>query len=190
MSRKANSNLPEMEMELKRAIKEYYLYENKEAILKVQDLSTKMAILHGFTSKTVTNADSYVIHLDEHCKTMPMSYSYKAVLLLKLLNDGKNIVPVSIDDMGAWFIKYYSSRQKKHLHPEKDGLLCQRKPDYNLVIRNIKANPIKALEKEGVITFDGKEIKFTNRIYTEEASWAKKAKQACKVRLEEYFKKI
>ena len=45
----------------------------KEAILIIQELATKMAILHGFESTTMVDADEYAIHLDEHCRKMAMT---------------------------------------------------------------------------------------------------------------------
>ena len=35
-----------------------------------------MAILHGFASNAMIDADEYAIRLDEYCKRMAMTYSY------------------------------------------------------------------------------------------------------------------
>lgn len=47
MAQKQVDNLEQMQMDLKHAIRDYYLTENKESILTIQELSTKMAILHN-----------------------------------------------------------------------------------------------------------------------------------------------
>ena len=81
MAKKQIDNLSQMQNELKHAIREYYLTDNKESILTIQELSTKMAVLHGFESTVMADADSYAVRLDEHCKKMAMTYSYKYMLL-------------------------------------------------------------------------------------------------------------
>ena len=64
MAKKQIDNLEQMQIDLKHAIREYYLTDNKEAILIIQELATKMAILHGFESTTMVDADEYAIHLE------------------------------------------------------------------------------------------------------------------------------
>lgn len=85
MAKKKADNLEQMQIDLKYAIREYYLTDNKEAILTIQELATKMAILHGYESNTMVDADEYAIRLEEYCKRMAMTYSYKAVFILGLL---------------------------------------------------------------------------------------------------------
>lgn len=187
MAEKQVDNLKQMEIDLKYAIREYYLTDNKEAILNIQELATKMAILHGFASNAMIDADEYAIRLDEYCKRMAMTYSYKAVLILGLLGNTKEIKPKTIDEMAKWFIRYYASRMRKELKPEKNGLFCQKNPSQNQVVKYLKYNQIKTLQREGVINFDGKMIRFSNRISTEDKMWVKKAKKACMERLQDYF---
>lgn len=190
MVKKQIDNLEQMQIDLKHAIREYYLTDNKEAILNIQELATKMSILHGFKSNAMADADEYVIHLDEHCKKMAMTYSYKAVFILGLLGNVKEIRPKTIDEMAKWFVRYYSSRIRKNLKPEKDGLFCQGKPEHDQVVKYLKYNQVKSLQREGVIDFDGKIISFSNRVSTEDKAWARKAKKACSERLEDYFSRL
>ena len=190
MAKKQIDNLEQMQIDLKHAIREYYLTDNKEAILVIQELATKMAILHGFESNTMADADDYVIHLDEHCKKMAMTYSYKAVFILGLLGNVKEIKPKTIDEMAKWFVRYYASRIRKELKSEKDGLFCQERPEHDQVVKYLKYNQIKSLQREGVIDFDGKTISFSNRVSTEDKAWARKAKKACSERLEDYFSRL
>ena len=190
MAKKQVDNLEQMKIDLKHAIREYYLTDNKKAILDIQELATKMAILHGFESNAMVDADEYAIHLDKYCKKMVMNYSYKAVFILGLLGNEKEIQPKTIDEMAKWFIHYYALRIRKKLKPEKDGLFCQKKPLQNEVVKYLKYNQIKSLQCEGVIDFDGKIISFSNRVSTEDKSWAKKAKKACTERLQDYFARL
>lgn len=190
MAKKQIDNLEQMQIDLKHAIREYYLTDNKEVILIIQELATKMAILHGFESTTMVDADEYAIHLDEHCRKMAMTYSYKAVFILGLLGNAKEIKPKTIDEMAKWFIRYYASRIKKELKPEKDGLFCQGKPNYDQVVKYLKYNQIKSLQRDGVIDFDGKIISFSNRVSMEDKAWARKAKKACVERLQDYFDRL
>lgn len=190
MAKKQVDNLEQMQTALKHAIREYYLTDNKEAILTIQELSTKMAILHGFESTIIVDADSYAIHLDEHCKKMAMTYSYKAVFILGMLGNGKEITPKNIDDMARWFIKFYGLRLRRKQKAEKNGLFSNPKPDYEQVIKYLKYNVIKSLQREGVIEFDGKIISFSNRVAMEDKAWARNAKRACSERLEKYFERL
>lgn len=190
MAKKQVDNLEQMQMDLKHAIRDYYLTENKESILTIQELSTKMVILHGFESTIITEADSYVIHLDEHCKKMAMNYSYKAVFILGMLGNGKEVAPRNIDEMARWFIRFYDLRLKKKQIAEKSGLFSNPKPDYKLVVKYLRNNVIKSLQREGVIEFDGQTIRFGNRVATEDKAWARKAKKTCTERLEEYYDRL
>ena len=190
MAKKQIDNLSQMQNDLKHAIREYYLTDNKESILTIQELSTKMAVLHGFESTVMADADSYAVRLDEHCKKMAMTYSYKAVMILGLLGNAKDIKPKSIEAMAKYFIRYYASRIRRGLKTEKNGLFSQPNPDYEQVVKYLKYNQIKSLQREGVIDFDGITISFSNRVSTEDKAWARKAKKACTERLEEYFARM
>ena len=190
MIKKKAESLEQMQIDLKHAIREYYLTDNKDAILIIQDLATKMAILHGFERKSITGVNEYIIHLDEYCRKMAMTYSYKPVFILGLLGNTKDIVPKSLDDMAKWFIKFYGSRRRKKLKPERDGLFCQVKPEFDQVVKYLRNNQIKSLQRDGVIDFDGQSIIFSNRISKEDRAWAREAKNACIERLEDYFAKI
>lgn len=190
MAKKQVDNLEQMQIDLKHAIREDYLTDNKETILTMQELATKMAILHGFESNTMADADEYAIRLDEYCKKMAMTYSYKVVFILGLLGNAKEIKPKTIDEMTKWFIRYYASHIRKELKPEKDGLFCQEKPDHDQVVKYLKYNQIKSLQRDGVIDFDGTIISFSNRVSTEDKVWARKAKKACTERLQDYFARL
>mgnify|MGYP003292824693 CR=1 FL=1 len=109
MAQNQVDNLKQMQVDLKHAIREYYLTDSKEAILTIQELATKMAILHGFESNSMADADEYAIHLENHCKKMPMNYSYKAVFILGMLGNTKEIKSKTIDEMAKWFIRYYDA---------------------------------------------------------------------------------
>lgn len=190
MAKKKADNLEQMQIDLKYAIREYYLTDNKEAILTIQELATKMAVLHGYESNTMVDADEYAIRLEEYCKRMAMTYSYKAVFILGLLGNAKEINPKTVDEMVKWFIHYYAHRIRKELKPEKDGIFCQKNPSYDQVTKYLKYNQIKSLQRDGVIDFDGKIISFSNRVSTEDKAWARKAKKACIERLQNYFARL
>lgn len=190
MVKKQVDNLEQMQKSLKYAIREYYLTDNKEAILSIQELATKMAILHGFKSNAMVDADEYAIRLDEYCKRMTMTYSYRAVFILGLLGNAKEITPKTIDEMAKWFIHYYASRIRKKLKTEKAGLFCLKEPSHDQVVKYLKYNQIKSLQRAGVIDFDGKIISLSNRISTEDKMWARKAKKACIERLQSYFERL
>lgn len=190
MAKKQVDSLEQMEKDLKYAIREYYLTDNKNAILDIQEVATKMAILHGFKRTNIADADEYIIHLDEHCRNMAMNYSYKAVFILGLLGNTKDIKSLTLEDMAKWFIRYYGARIRKSLKPEKEGLFCQKKPDLVQVTKYLKNNQVKSLQREGVIDFDGQIICFSKRVSREDKAWARKAKIACTERLQEYFAKL
>lgn len=168
-----------MQIELKHAIREYYLTDNKGAILKIQELSTKIAVLHGFEKNDITDADSYTIYLAEYCQKMAMTYSYKAVLILAMLKNTSDVRPISLEEMARYCVRYYASRKNRGLKPEKDGIFCQNKVDWGDVKKYLKSNQIKSLQRDGVIEFDGEYIRFTNRVEKDNRYWAGKAKKIC-----------
>lgn len=190
MAKKQVDNLEQMQIDLKHAIREYYLTENKEAILTIQELSTKLAVLHGFEKNDISDVDAYTINLAEHCQKMAMTYSYKAVLLLAMLKNTSDVGPVSLDEMARYCVRYYASRKSRGLKPEKDGIFCQEKIDREDVKKYLKSNQIKSLQRDGVIEFDGEYICFTNRVEKDNRYWAGKARKICQDRLKDYFSRL
>lgn len=126
--------------------------------------------------------------LPQYCAEIKMAYSYKAVLLLGLLQkhrDGK----CDIENLTDECILYYKSRINKGLIAEKENSIfarpvCDRKEAMKILI----TNPIAVLEKDGVIVFDKKSgiVTFQDEYYPDEPIISQ-VKTALITALEKYY---
>ena len=100
-----------------------------------------------------------VIHVDDElvafCEKMRMSYSYKAVLLLALLDniepDGKMAIAKAV----PFFRKFYRTRIEKGLPTErKSSIYSGLDVDDARILANITKNPLNALLLSNYFEFD------------------------------------
>lgn len=185
-------SLTSLELQLKQAIREYFLNKKIESILTIGTLAEEITNYHGFTHKEVdvSNLDSKPFHLDKHCLEMRMSYSYKAVLLLGMLDLANETGAVSINNMADYFVQYYKRRHQIGKRPEKNGLFCKKNVSRAQAKENIEINPLKALCENGVLEYANGFIRFNDGMERSDPNWAQKARHACQNRLETYFQGI
>ena len=84
--------------------------------------------------------------LIEYCSNMKMSYSYKPILILALLNAGDTSGNLSIENAVKYFRKYYNMRKKQGLCVEIKKCIYQNEEVTDKQIAaNLIANPVRVL---------------------------------------------
>lgn len=195
--------LPDLEDQMKRAIKKYYLHNEDAAILEVHNLAESIAIKKGlaenkiikpdYDSPRINVSEEKRIDLVQYCKTMHMSYSYKAVLILAMLDCVDNTGKATLLTVTNYFIKFYSSRCSKGQMAEKaDSIFAHEDINTEVAAQNILQNPCNALSKAGIISVDKNQV----ITFTEAARhcWEPKEREqiisVCNERLSSYFQKV
>ncbi|WP_102401365.1 DEAD/DEAH box helicase [Haloimpatiens massiliensis] len=142
----------------------------------------------------IINASNMKEKFMEMVKTMDMSYSYKPVLLMAMLENVNEKGKVLIDDIVDYFIDFYEDRKARHLVVEKKkSLYCREKYSKTEVKRNIFANPFKRFEDMGFMkkSKDAEYVEFNyyvwKKLSREERVWIGKW---CEGKLEEYYGRI
>lgn len=130
----------------------------------------------------------------EMVKTMKISYSYKLVLLMAMLENVNEKGKVLIDDIVDYFVEFYEDRKARHLVVEKEGsLYCREKYSKKEVKRNIFVNPFKRFEDMGFMkkSKDVEYVEFNYHVWKklsrEEKIWIERY---CEEKLEEYYNGI
>lgn len=189
------------ESELRDAIRSYYVDKEKAAIYLVERLSASIG-----RAMSVTESHSYssdcnfynasvptaekIAALKSYLQYMKMSYSYKPILVMALMQSGKPGV-VSIEKATRFFRKYYADRREQGLTPEKRRCIYLREDVTDKQIAaNLVSNPVKALCESGFFFFNEKEQIFS--LSPEIWPFLDKGNKAtitkiCKQRLKEYY---
>ena len=129
-------------------------------------------------------ADTFV----QYCQNMRMTYSYKPLLILALIQNGGC---VSAENMARYFQKYYTQRKHNGLKVEKKGcIFADENATLATMMRNVVANPFKALMNSGLFNYDS-EIRLLfikPAIYDElTLEHIERIEAICQNRLIEYF---
>ena len=75
----------------------------------------------------------------DYCEKMSMSYSYKPVLILSLIQGNGNI---TLDEATSFFLRFYSTRLEQGLIAEKhNSIYSNLKCTFEQVKQNIRNNP-------------------------------------------------
>lgn len=122
-------------------------------------------------------------------RTMKMSRSYKPVLILATLQAGGEI---SVEQAGAFFVKFYQGRKSAGLKPEVGKCVYADEPNNLTAIHyNLIRNPIDALCRSGFFEYDteNKIFSFSNDIYDGlTLDEIDEIYNVCRFRLHNYFK--
>ena len=97
--------------------------------------------------------------LMEYCEKMRISYSYKPVLILGLI---QNQGSITLDEAASFFLQFYSTRQGL-IAEIKNSIYSNLNCTFEQVKQNIKNNPIKALLSSSdcfVFNFDTETLSF------------------------------
>lgn len=164
-----NEELSRLKIELKRAVKSFYIGGNNNAALEIAEAAQKIATnINPIFMENESKPERYqndsmsndtnkadINRLFDYCRTMKMSYSYKPVLILAVLEKGSNLGEISIREAAKYFKKYYQKRRKLGLIIEKGNCIYQRADiSYDQIAGNIIANPVKALLSSGYFQFN------------------------------------
>lgn len=171
-----SANVEALKVALKKAVKDFYLGGRNAAINDViktaRDISASLNVdtyyLNESDVKNNINSTptSYEhgeerSHLLDYCKSMKMSYSYKPVLILSLLETGDEDGSIDIERAAAYFKEFYKRRLMAGLKIEKGNCIYQDSSvDLNSIAGNIIANPVKALVLSRYFFFDPNAMKF------------------------------
>lgn len=79
----------------------------------------------------------------EYCEKMSMSYSYKPVLILALI---QNHGSINLDEAASFFLRYYATRLEQGLIAERQNSIYSNLDcTFEQVKQSIKNNPVNAL---------------------------------------------
>lgn len=127
----------------------------------------------------------------EYCHKTSMSYSYKPVLIMALVEHGG---AVSISEAVNYFVMYYGNRLSLGLVAERtNSIYSNLNCTLEQISSNIKTNPVKALLNSVFFIYDRNTeiLSFVPEIRRElTASVGERIISACTQRLDEYYMRI
>ena len=130
----------------------------------------------------------------EYCRTTPISYAYKMVLILAFFRHADSMGSMQIDDAVQFFREFYDDRRSKGLRIEKgNSIFADPSAASGSLRRNIIDNPVKALKSGGYFTYDSKSELFSMRYFVWNklsASDKEETMNICRQRLDQYFSEI
>lgn len=129
--------------------------------------------------------------LVEYCKSMQMSYSYKAVLIHELISD--NTLGVSADILVKKMQAFYQDRINHGLVAEKeDSVFSKPTVSFSAAKRVIISNPVKVLVDAKVITWDKRTgiISFTSEFLPATKEVKEEVRNVCENRIKQYYSVI
>ena len=200
-------SVEKLDERLKKAIRRYYVEKEDNAILEIEQIAGELADAKSVRKESGelaywkrTNEEdieelkkgrkSRVKELLLYCEEMKMSYSYKPLLVLALL-DSEKPGKIAISDAARYFKDYYDRRRNNGTVVEKKKCIYLN-PEVSLkeIESNIIANPVKALGESGFFVFN-QEKRFFSLI---PGLWAKMTSEervalrlACWNKLYEYY---
>lgn len=161
----------ELDEKLKKAIRRYYVEKEDTAILEIEQIAGEIANVRAVRKESdelvylrqtnEENADeikkgrkSRIKDLLVYCKEMKMSYSYKPLLVLALL-DSEKPGRITIGDAAVFFKDYYDGRRKNgKIVEKKKCIYLNPEASTRSIEANIIANPVKALEESGFFVYN------------------------------------
>ena len=155
----------ELKSELKSAIKKYYLDGNTEGLKEAYSIIGNMLGVESKIKNDSVSHSSEIKQFIDYCKSMKMTYSYKAVLLLALIDT--HDFSITIQDAVNYFRQFYQNRKYKNQKIEKKNCLYQRDDLSDFEIAdNIIRNPVNALLKSGYFDYDeAKKVFSVKRVF-------------------------
>lgn len=129
-----------------------------------------------------------------YCEDMRMSYSYKAVLLLALLENVESDGKMPISRAVPFFRKFYRSRIEKGLPAElKSSIYSDLNVDDARILANITRNPLNALLLSNYFEYDSDAQRFGFKadVWAElTATGRKRMENAATARLARYYQDL
>jgi hypothetical protein len=164
-----NEDVNFLKNDLKRAVKAFYIGKDDDAVLEIAEIAKKIAqeqnlkqaesirVSEEVYSSKMSHQSTGVIkyQLFDYCKSMKMSYSYKPVLILAVVEAGDEFGGITIEDAVGYFRDFYRRRREQGLKIEHGNCIYQR-PDITNgdIADNIITNPVRALVSSGYFLYD------------------------------------
>ena len=132
--------------------------------------------------------------LVDYCENMRLSYSYKVVLLLALLENVESDGKMDISRAVTFFRKFYRERSKKGFPSElKTGIYSDQSISDSRILGSITKNPLYALLLSNFFEYDSN----TGRFGFKADVWSgitengrARMKEAANARLARYFQEL
>ena len=146
---------------LKHSIRDYFVGGDPSAIHRIESIAAAIGRVTNISPKAkntpynpvVSPAERFSL-LVEYCKSMKMSYSYKPVLLLALMQAGRD-GHISISKAAEYARSFYSERKSNGLPAEKKKCIYLRDSvSLQQIEANLIANPVKALCESGFFFYN------------------------------------
>jgi hypothetical protein len=142
-------------------------------------------------SRGLTQIDEELI---AYCEDMRMSYSYKAVLLLALIENVEADGNMQIEKAEPFFRRFYSERIKKGLPAElKSSIYSDLSVDDARILSNITRNPLNALLLSSYFEYDSTNGRFgfKHEIWPDVTEEGRvKMTKAANARLAKYYQEL
>lgn len=149
-------SLEELKNRLMKAVKDFYVEKDDSAVIRIENAAASIARILDIANITTDASDPVyspsetamdkLTALMEYCRNMKMSYSYKPILILALLNAGDTSGNLSMEKAVKFFRKYYDIRKKQGLCVEMKRCIYQNdQVTDKQIAANLIANPIRVL---------------------------------------------
>lgn len=146
-------DIEKLKIELKNAVKGYYLGGDLNSLKIAVDIANQIL---GETDnknacKQADKTNSVKVLID-YCRSMKMSYSYKPVLILSILQSES--LSITLNDAVDFFRSFYENRKRNGQKIEKKNCIYQSpNTSDEMIADNILANPVKALLNSGYFEY-------------------------------------
>lgn len=153
---------------LRDAIRTYFVGKDKKAILRIESIAAAIAraenIAAGNSESTSNEENGFrpsvgsndkLAAFTQYCREMKMSYSYKAVLIMAMMQKSDSSGNLHINEAVAYFRNFYSARRAQGLCVEKKPCIYLRSDITDKQIEaNLIANPVRVLVESGYFFFN------------------------------------
>lgn len=148
--------------EMKKSIRDFYIGGDISAIFKIEELSSTIINAVGATenkaplSPNILGSNTGAVKkLMDYCRKMNMSYSYKPVLIMSLLDMGNGDGSISVANAVKYFRNFYEiRRQQGKLVERKNCIYMNSDVTDSQIASNMISNPIHALIESDFFFFD------------------------------------
>lgn len=126
-----------------------------------------------------------------YCQNMIMTYSYKPLLILALIQNGGCM---SVSNIAKFYQRFFLSRKQKGLVIEKGNcIFADESARFSAMERNVISNPITALMNSGLFEYDEANRLFyiKSELYDSlTLALIDKLEKVCQARVHDYFRNI
>ena len=161
------SSVESLKEDLKRSIRDFFIEKDTAAVLQISQtamaLSKELKLSDGRARNVGSSLEelrplqpspNIVDELLSYLKGMKMTYSYKPILVMALIELHDENWTVSADAAAHYFEKFYQQRRKIGLPVERKKCIYQNpNVTLNQIIANLISNPIKALVESGFFEY-------------------------------------